>query len=96
MSTAGSCRSTSNSVMPAVGLSHSSRGVVRTKSRHMSHMGALLVPHLGPGHHVGVAVSHCPGADGGGVCAGVGFGDAESDVQLARRDPGQHLRSEFR
>jgi hypothetical protein len=52
-------------------------------------------PHLGPVHHVLVAVAHGSCTDRRGVGAGVGLGDAERDVQVAGGDPGQHLSGEL-
>ena len=96
MSTSGFCRSTISSVMPSVGLAHSSSGVVRTSSRHISQNGAFVVHTFAPVHDVLVAVAaRRAGADRRGVGAGVGFGDTERDVQLAGGDPGQHLLGEF-
>ena len=48
MSTSGFCRSTISRVMPSVGLAHSSRGVVRTSSRHISQNGAFVVHTFAP------------------------------------------------
>ena len=90
-STPSAWRSTRNSVMPCVGLSHCSSGVVRVSSRMRSASSAFDVHTLRPLIDVVVAVAHGAGRDARRVGAGVGLGDAERDVQRAGGDVGQVL-----
>ena len=88
-STPSAWRSTRNSVIPWVGLAHSSSGVVRVSSRMRSASSAFDVHTLRPLIDVVVAVAHGPRRDVGRVGAGVGLGHAERDVQRPGGDVGQ-------
>ncbi len=73
--------------MPSVRRSHCSSGVVRTSNRHSFRIERLRRPHLAPAHDVVIAVASRERRDRRRIGAGVGFGHAERNMQIA---PSQH------